>query len=96
MRYEFLPQAREELDLAFNRYEDISQNLGYDLISETEIVLARLIEFPKSSPPVTKRHRKAVLNRFPYTIIYSINENTILVTAFMHQSRKPGYWKNRI
>ena len=39
--------------------------------------------------------RKLNTDRFPYQIVYLIEGETIIVVAVMHQSRKPGYWKER-
>jgi toxin ParE1/3/4 len=39
--------------------------------------------------------RKLPLGRFPYTLVYRIDGDTVRVLAFMHQSRKPEYWLRR-
>ena len=36
-----------------------------------------------------------LLNRFPFGIIYSIQGEQIIIYAFMHLNRKPGYWRTR-
>jgi hypothetical protein len=94
--YIFSPEAGEELTSAFNYYEDIVAGLGYDLLDEVDSVLKRLLEFPASAPFLTERIRKAVLHNFPFSILYSFSDDTLRITAFMHQKRKPNYWKDRI
>ena len=96
MIYFFSPKAGAELDSAFNYYEDIVEGLGYDLLGEVESVLERLLEFPESAPLYTERIRKAVLHDFPFSILYSFSDDTLRITAFMHQKRRPDYWKDRI
>lgn len=39
--------------------------------------------------------RKVNTEVFPYQVIYTIHEDTIWIVALMHQSREPGYWKDR-
>ncbi|MCZ6674550.1 MAG: type II toxin-antitoxin system RelE/ParE family toxin [Verrucomicrobia bacterium] len=39
--------------------------------------------------------RRHLLARFPYGIIYRIDDDVIYVVAVMHLKRNPGYWKNR-
>jgi len=34
--------------------------------------------------------------RFPYSLIYGIDENTIVVIAIAHQHRQLRYWADRI
>jgi plasmid stabilization system protein ParE len=33
--------------------------------------------------------------RFPYTLIFRIQESTVRVIAIAHQSRRPAYWAGR-
>lgn len=35
------------------------------------------------------------LNRFPYSLIYGIEGDEIVIIALAHQSREPGYWADR-
>ena len=96
MQYIFSPEAADELDSAFNYYEDIIPGLGYDLLDDVDSVLDRLLIFPESASYLTGRIRKAILRDFPFSILYSFSDDTLRITAFMHQKRKPGYWKDRI
>ena len=96
MQYIFSPEAGEELDSAFNYYEDIVPGLGYDLLDDVDSLLDRLVLFPESSPLLTERIRKALLRDFPFSILYSFSGDTLRITAFMHHKRKPGYWRDRI
>ncbi|MFI5264310.1 MAG: type II toxin-antitoxin system RelE/ParE family toxin [Candidatus Kapaibacterium sp.] len=96
MDYEFFESAKEELADAIHYYESDTPGIGFDLTDEVENVLGRLLRFPLSAPLVTKRVRKAVLHSYPYNIMYYIQDDTIFIVAFMHQKRKPGYWKKRI
>jgi toxin ParE1/3/4 len=33
---------------------------------------------------------------FPYAVLFSIEEDYILIVAVMHCRREPGYWRNRV
>jgi len=39
--------------------------------------------------------RRALLNDFPYSVIYRIKGDVVEIVAIMHQRRKPGYWADR-
>ena len=41
------------------------------------------------------RFRRFLIHQFPYGVIYTIERQTIYVTAVMHLKRKPGYWAVR-
>ena len=56
----------------------------------------RLIEqFPQSWHPLTPEIPRCRLRRFPYSVVYTLDAESILVLAVAHQHRKPGYWRNR-
>jgi len=37
--------------------------------------------------------RRCLVHRFPYGIIYAIENDTIYIAAVMHLRREPGYWE---
>ncbi|MGJ5632303.1 hypothetical protein [Nostoc sp. CALU 1950] len=39
--------------------------------------------------------RRCMTRKFPYGILYTIEQDYILVLAVMHCSREAGYWKSR-
>ena len=39
--------------------------------------------------------RMLPLGRYPYSLVYRVDGDTLHVLALMHQSRKPGYWTKR-
>jgi toxin ParE1/3/4 len=41
------------------------------------------------------RFRRCLVHRFPYGIIYAVEDDTIYVAAIMHLRRQPGYWERR-
>ena len=40
--------------------------------------------------------RRLVLRRFPFSIVTHCNEDEIVVIAFAHHARRPGYWGDRL
>jgi len=37
-----------------------------------------------------------LVRRFPFTIIYAIDTNEVVVVAVAHQRRRPFYWRARV
>jgi hypothetical protein len=37
-----------------------------------------------------------VLSGFPYSVIFQLEDDIILVVAVAHAKRRPGYWRKRI
>jgi len=39
---------------------------------------------------------KAYVPKFPYKILYTVEEESIVIWAISHLHRKPWYWQSRI
>jgi len=40
--------------------------------------------------------KRLLLRRFPYAVIVSERGTEVVVIAFAHTSRRPGYWRGRL
>src|SRR6266576_2921258 len=94
--YRFLLPAEEEMTGASIFYESASANLGVDFLDDVQRVIDLLRDHPLLGRPVGGDLRRALLHRFPFSLIYAVEPNAILVVAVAHQSRRPEYWKDRI
>jgi toxin ParE1/3/4 len=92
--------AEEELADAALWYESKQSGLGASLLDLVDNVLERVRSGLLPSSPVpgvrsVKKTRRVLLKRFPYSIVFYEREAEIVVIAFAHSSRKPGYWRSR-
>jgi plasmid stabilization system protein ParE len=44
---------------------------------------------------LVRQVRRALLNRFPYSIYFAIGDSETEVIAVLHQHRHPNTWKSR-
>ena len=77
-------------------YETCVPELGTDFISTIEIAVLDLSDDPEKWPMIGKEIRRRILPRFPYSILYKIDPEEIIIVAIMHQKRRPNYWINRL
>ena len=96
MTYSFHPEAQKELSEAVKYYEDIKTGLGLDFLKEVKMAIKRIKDFPKAWTPFSENTRRCLVNRFPYGVIYQVEDKEIKIIAIMHLSRKPLYYRNRI
>lgn len=89
------PFAALELKETNDWYNLQKENLGNAFLSEVEKTLKLIQQNPKQFAKIRKDVRKAYLKRFPFTIVYSINRNTIEIYSFFHNSRNPLTWQGR-
>ncbi|TMG80352.1 MAG: hypothetical protein E6H78_18725 [Betaproteobacteria bacterium] len=60
----------------------------------------RVIDLLRAQPglgrPVGRGLRRAVLRRFPFSLIYAEGPDAIVIVAIAHHKRRLGYWRQRI
>ena len=94
--YRFLPPAEEEMTEASLFYEATTSGLGTGFLDEIQRVVNVLCEHPELGQSVDRGLRRILLQRFPFSIIYSVELDAVLIVAIAHQRRRPDYWKERI
>jgi toxin ParE1/3/4 len=95
-KVELLSQAEVELADAYDWYKEQQQTLGNKLYNEVNYYLTLLEQNPYQFPiKYTNELRPVVINKFPYLIIYWIDEDnkTVFVVSIFHTSRKPDKLK---
>ena len=95
MTYRFLSPAERELAAAADYYDRAVPGLGLEFLNEIERTIARILRHPEAWTKISDRHRKCRTRRFPYAIIYTVEGDTVIISAVMHGRRHPDYWKKR-
>lgn len=96
MNLEFHPQAELELIEAADFYEREVPRLGERFEAEVRRATDLLLAHPHIGTPVDPVLRTFILNRFPYTLYYSVTSNVLRIEVVAHQSRRPDYWRSRL
>lgn len=96
MTIRFLEVAQHELDEAVTFYESQAPGLGQAFLSEVLTSLKRIHRFPTAWQSLSTHTKRCRLRRFPYGIIYHIDESGILIIAMAHLHRRPDYWYDRL
>jgi len=96
MTYDFHPEAALEYREAAAFYEERSSGLGAAFTLEVEATIERILEAPKRWRILNQDVRRCLTHKFPYGLLYTVEEDSILVVAVMHLRRRPNYWLNRL
>jgi hypothetical protein len=91
-----LNEAKGELLVAMNYYDERHFGLGLDFESEVKSSITFIRQFPETFARGDDVTRRCFIKRFPYVIVYLYHDNRVWVIAIAHCKRKPGYWKQRI
>lgn len=96
MRVSELTPALSELDEALSYYGNISPFFSQALMDEVRAAKRLITEYPLAWKPLPGNMRGFPLHRYPYTIVYRADSDEILIVAYAHFKRRPGYWRDRI
>jgi toxin ParE1/3/4 len=96
-RLRILPEAEEELTEAARWYEARRPGLGVELVMMLERAVDEIREAPEASPlwQPGRPYRKFVMRRFPYVVMFTVDDDSVEVVAIAHAKRRPGYWMDR-
>lgn len=83
------------LDAAFY-YEMQVEKLGTNFLDIVEAAVAEITGNPEVWPEVDQGIWRRLIRRFPYSILYTVHENEVIIVAAMHQKQKPRYWIGRL
>lgn len=97
MRYKLVvsPEAESDIEKAFEWYEDRREGLGRDFVFEARISIRKITEHPLLYPIARSKTRRLLLDRFPYSMFYTVIGDVVKVIACIHQRRSPRVWKSR-
>ena len=90
------PEASEEIDEAYNWYAMRSVRAADGFYEELFPAIGRVHQQPGLFPPYLQGTQRAVLDRYPFSVIFRNLPSEIQIVAVAHAKRRPGYWTNRI
>lgn len=92
------PETEADVTGAALWYEERSPGLGEEFITEVERVIRRVLENPLAFRVIKRRPevRRALMDRFPYRIFFTLQGDTISIHAVLHGHRHDRHWQARI
>lgn len=90
------PDVKSDIKHSFDWYQEQSLGLGNEFIQELEEAFQSIQSLPLAWSLIDPEHRRYVLSRFPYSVIYTVEtNNNICIVTVMHNQRKPRFWQSR-
>ena len=96
MNIRFLSLTEQEIDEAVAWFDEQVEGKGTDFLDALDRVIRLVKAYPFASPEIEPDIRRCLFARFPYSLIYGIEEQTIVVIAVAHHRRTPRYWVDRV
>jgi plasmid stabilization system protein ParE len=96
VKVRFLTLAQQEVDEAVVRLDEKVEGKSVDFLDELDRVVRLIKAYPLAFPEVELEIRRCLFARFPYSLIYGVDGETIVVIAVAHSHREPLYWIDRL
>ncbi|MBI3680619.1 MAG: type II toxin-antitoxin system RelE/ParE family toxin [Acidobacteria bacterium] len=93
---EYHEAAEEELLHEIGYLELRATGLGRRLFGDVRRAENLISRFPELAVEILPGIRKHVLRKFRYSLIYTMEQDRVLILALAHHSRRPAYWIGRV
>lgn len=91
----FHPAVVDETAAAAAWYRERSPLAEEAFLAEIDRAVELIAETPERWPPHLHGTHRFLLHRFPYSVVFRHDNETILASAVAHARRRPGYWRHR-
>ena len=95
MRVVFRPEARAEVLEAQNWYESRAVGLGLEFARVVDAAVASAARNPETFAYVAGTCRRALLRKFPFSLVFRVRGDELLVIAVFHHRRNPSQLTQR-
>jgi len=85
----FTFRANIDIITAYEFYELRRKNLGEEFLEELENCFKSILLNPSTYKIVHSIYRQAVMQKFPFVVLYSIDEKDVVITAVFHTGKNP-------
>lgn len=92
----FSPEARLDLMAARDWYESRAPGVGFEFARMVDVAVSSIERFPEAFPQVHGEARKAVLRRFPYSLLFIQDGQSLVVIGCFHHRQPPEAWARRL
>jgi hypothetical protein len=92
----FHPDAEQEYLNALGWYRERSLTAAINFEEEISRSISQIEDAPERWPSYFAVCKRYVLHQFPFSIVYRVFPSKIIVLAFAHGHRRPGYWMKRL
>ena len=89
MRLFYTAEALDERNDAVRWYEERQPGLGFSFLARLELLIGHIQTFPEAFRARANGRRHAPMRTFPYTVVYTLEPDAVVIVAVFHASRDP-------
>ena len=91
-----LLQAGQDIQAAFNRYEEFQEGRGEVFVRHLDAALTLLRQHPEIAPVYEGRYRRMLIRDFPFGIFYEAQPKRVIVGAIMDLRQNPETIRQKV
>ena len=95
-RPRFFVEAAEEIEHERMWYRARSEAAEAAFLRELDLAIAVVTEAPHRWPQYVEETQRYVFPRFPFSLVYFVEDDIVVIVALEAERREPGYWTNRL
>jgi toxin ParE1/3/4 len=88
--------AEDDILDAVEWYSEHDPKLAKKFVASIQETLASILSDPERIETIGSGIRGAPVRKFPYRVIFRIEDELVQVVAVSHHSRRQGYWNKRL
>lgn len=85
-----------DVESAIDWYEHEVRGLGQRFFNNFEQAKIKIVSNPHYYSFITKYVRRCPIKKFPYSILYTVEDDTIYLLAVIHRRRSNAYIRKKI
>ena len=91
----FHPLVAADLAEAISYFDEVSVELGNRFRDSVRQRLVSITDFPESYACIHERIRAAMINRFPYVVLYELRDEAVAILGVFHAASDRTGWFER-
>ncbi|HEY4125553.1 MAG TPA: type II toxin-antitoxin system RelE/ParE family toxin [Rhizomicrobium sp.] len=92
----FRQEAENDVAEAFAWYESRSKGLGADFLRALDVAVSSIQRRPSLHREIAPGRRRVLLRRFPYSVVYYLHNEDLVIVACFHGKRDPRRLQDRL
>lgn len=89
------PLVAVDLRRASSQYDAIAIDLGNRFRTNVKLKIQKIVEHPESFGRIGGEFRGAIIDRFPYVIVFILDENITTIFGIRHAASDQTTWFDR-
>lgn len=92
----FFDEASDEIEHERRWYRGRSEQAEAAFLKELDHAITMVEESPNIWPAYLAGTHRYVFPTFPFSLVYFLEDDVVLVVSLASESKRPGYWRDRL